>query len=345
MEEQKQFLDVSWATIFKISGTVIAFFVLSQIRDLLMWFVFAVIISLLFEPAIEFLRKLRVPRVVAVCSLYFVFFGVLSLIVYLTVPMFVSELKEFSALLPGYFERISPSLKWLGVTAFEDLDTAVKTLEKALNQMTASILNGLFVLFGGIFTTLFVLTLSVFIALEEKAVEKNLLLFAPAKYEGMVISIWRKCQKRISNWFLVRLFACAFVGLASYFAFLIFRIQYPFTLGLVAGALNFIPVVGPVVTGLLLFVTIGLNNLLKAVLLVVVFTLIQQIENNILTPLLSKKLINLSPVLVLMALVIGGTLWGFLGSVLATPLLGILFEFLKDFLKEKKEKEAAAAQP
>ena len=68
--------------------------------------------------------------------------------------------------------------------------------------------------------------------------------------------------------------------------------------------------------------------------------LIQQIEGNILTPLLTRKLIGLSPVVVLIALAIGGELWGMVGAILAIPIAGILFEFLRDFLKKRKEESA-----
>ena len=67
---------------------------------------------------------------------------------------------------------------------------------------------------------------------------------------------------------------------------------------------------------------------------------LQQVENSVLSPLLSKKFVGLPPTLVLIALAIGGELWGILGAILAIPLFGILFEFLRDFLKKKREEEA-----
>ncbi len=72
----------------------------------------------------------------------------------------------------------------------------------------------------------------------------------------------------------------------------------------------------------------------------IIFVLIQQIEGGILTPILSKKFIGIPPVLVLVALFVGGKLWGFLGALLAIPLAGILFEFLRDFLKKRKDAKA-----
>ena len=67
--------------------------------------------------------------------------------------------------------------------------------------------------------------------------------------------------------------------------------------------------------------------------------IIQAIEGSVITPALSKKIMGVSPVLVLIALVVGGSLWGLFGAFLAIPLLGIIFEFFKMFLEKKKEKK------
>ena len=77
----------------------------------------------------------------------------------------------------------------------------------------------------------------------------------------------------------------------------------------------------------------------KAVFVLIAFLLIQQIEGNILSPLLARKFVGLPPVLVLLSLAIGAQLLGLLGAILAIPIAGIIFEFLRDFLKKKKEEK------
>ena len=89
----------------------------------------------------------------------------------------------------------------------------------------------------------------------------------------------------------------------------------------------------------------ALDSWLKAALILAVFIIIQQIEGNILTPILTKKFIGLPPVLVLISLMIGGKLWGILGAILAIPLAGIVFEFTRDFLKKRKETEFPSPPP
>lgn len=336
---QEKVLDISLGTLLKLSLLIISFYILYQIKDILVWFLFAAIISIILNPLVNFLRKLKIPRVLAVSFIYVGILGILILLIYFTVPLFISEIQKFSQHLPEYFERISPALRGLGIKVFEDIESFVSILGGALEKITSNIFNILFLIFGGIFSAIFILSVAVFLSLEEKWLERSLMLFFPEKYEDYSLSLARRCQKRISNWFLTRVIACLFVGVLTYITLLIFKGPYPLSFGIISTILNFIPVVGPILMSLLLFVVIALDNLFKAVIVIVVFTLVQQVENNILTPFLSKRFVDLSPVLVLLSLAIGGVLWGFLGALLAVPLAGIISEFLKDYLKKKKQVE------
>lgn len=336
----ERILDISWSTIFKIALAIICFYLLFLLRHILIWFIFALIISILFNPLIEFLRRYRLPRPLVVVFVYLAVFGLISLSVYAVVPLFIREIQQFSQLLPQYFERISPPLQGLGIQAFESIESLIAALGKAVEGMADSIFGVLFAIFGGIFATLFVVTVAAFLSLEEKAAERALRVFVPRRYEAYSFELWKKCQGKVSGWFLSRILASLFVGGASYVALLLFNVQYPFSFGLLAGLLNFIPVVGPVISGILIFLVVCLDSILRAVFVLIVFILIQQVENNILTPLLSKRFIGIPPVLVLIALVAGGKLWGLLGAILAIPLAGILFEFLRDFLKKRKAERA-----
>lgn len=340
----EKILDISWGAIFKIAVTILIFYIIYQIQNVLIWLLFALIISILFDPIIGFLQKLKIPRILATLFVYISFFGIFILSVFLTIPFFISEIQEFPKILqilPQYFEKISPSLKGLEISAFKDFDSFVSTLNNILGKIIANAFNILFIIFGGIFATIFILTAAFFLSLEEKRMEKALILFSPKKYEDVVLTIWQRCQKRISGWFFTRIIACLFVGILSYISFLVFDTSYKFSLALLSAFFNFIPYIGPVITGILIFIIVAIENFSKAIFVLIAFVLIQQIENNILTPFLSKKIIGLSPILVLSSLTIGGTLFGFLGAILAVPLIGILFEFFKEFLEKRKKENAS----
>lgn len=338
MAEQNRILDISWGTIFKVAVAATIAYILYLIRDVLIWFIFAVILSILFNPAIDFLQKRKIPRAIGATLVYLGVFAVFSLLTYFIAAIFFNELQQFSQFFPQYFETASPFLKEIGLKAFENIESFTAAMSGILGQITSNLANVLFVVFGGLFSTIFVISMAFFLSLEQKPIESALGVFFPRDREGYVLQLWERCRKRVSGWFLTRILACIFVGVFSYIAFLIFGTKYPFTLAMMAGVLNFIPVLGPIATGALIFIIAALDSFLMATFVLTAFLLIQQVENNIVTPILSKKFIGLSPVLVLIALVIGGKLWGFIGAILSIPLFGIFYEFLKDFLKEKKEK-------
>ena len=303
----------------------------------MVWFIFAIIISVLFEPAIIFLQKLKIPRVLSVIFVYVAVFGVLGSLIYLSAPMFISEIQQFSQLFLQYFEKISPPLRELGIEAFESMESFTQALGTMLQKASSDILSAVSIFFGGIGSTIFIFTLALFISLEEKGVERGIGLLFPKKYEIYILSLWEKSQNKVSGWFGARVLTCLFVGVAFFVTLYLFNVRYAASLAFLAGILNFIPLIGPVIIGVLAFIFIALDSWLKAIFVLIAFILIQQVENNILSPILTKKFVGLPPILVILSLTIGGKLLGILGAVLAIPLAGILYEFLRDYLKKRRE--------
>jgi len=177
---------------------------------------------------------------------------------------------------------------------------------------------------------------------EEMGIEKMLLLVSPRKYESTIMGLWEKSQMKISRWFASRMVSSIFVGVLTFFAAYVLDVEYGVSFGLLGGVTNIVPIIGPFVAGGVIAGFLLVQGLwVKALLMLIIFILIQQIEGNILTPVLTKRFIGLPASLVLVSLMVGGKLWGILGAILTIPLIGLLYEFLRDFLKKKKEKEAA----
>lgn len=338
-QQNPRTLDISWGTIIKIAAGFLGIYIVYLVRDILIWIIFALIISILFNPAIKFLQRLKIPRALSVVFVYLTVFGFLAVSIFGIAPMFISEIQQFSQLFPQYFERIAPTLSNLGIEAFENMETFNKTMIQMLQKASSDILSALGLIFGGIGSTLFVLSIALFLSLEEKGIERVLALIAPKKYEAHTLSIWEKSQNKVSAWFGARILTCIFVGILFFIALLLFKTKYALTLAFLATILNFVPIIGPIITGVVAFAFIALESWSKGIFVLIVFILIQQVENNILTPALTKKFVGISPVLVLISLAIGGKLLGIVGAILAVPMAGIAFEFLGDFLKRKKEEK------
>ena len=340
MNEQKP-LEISWGTIFKVALAFFVFYLIYLVKDILVLSVFGLIISILFEIPIRFLER-KIPRTLAVVFLYVLAFAFISFLIYLPAAKLVKEIRSFINYFPVYFERIAPPLRDLGFTAFEDIESFVDMLEQTVQLMTANIFNVLFSIFGGVMVTIFVISIAIFISLEGGGMEKNLALLFPKKDEEFLTSLWQRCQKTVGLWFSVSILSCLFVGILSFITFSILKIDYPLSLSIIAGALNFVPVIGSIFAGIFIFIILAVDSLTTGFLGLILFTIIQQIDNSILTPLITKKLIKLSPVLVLISLTVGGKLFGFWGAVLTVPLVAVIVEFSRGFLERKRELEVPA---
>ena len=329
-------LDISWGAILKIAITAFVFYFLYLTRDILILIIFSLIISVLFNPAIDFLEKRKIPRILATMLIYLIIFGILGLLIYLIAPIFVSEIQQFTQLFPQYFEKVTPPLKGLGIMAFENFESFTEAIEGWLIRASSSIFNAISAIFGGIFSAITIFAIAIFLSLEEKGVEKIISLLFPKKYEAHILNLWDRCQKKVSGWFGARILSSLFVGLMVFVACKILTIQYATTFGLLAGISNIIPIIGPIIAGAIIVIFTMLDSLSKAIFILIIFIIIQQIEGNILSPILTKRFIGMPAVLVLIALMIGGKLWGIMGAILAIPLFGILFEFLKDILQKRR---------
>ncbi len=339
--EKEQTLDISWEAIIKVFIAIFIFYIIYLARQIALWFLFGLAISILLEPAINFLRKIHIPKIISILLVYLSIFGVLGLLIYITAPIFIFELKQLYLYMPDYFEKISPVLRQLGVDASRSFSDFTGFLINNLEQSSKGIMNALMAFFGGLSASAFILTIAFFLSLEDRGPEKFLALITPKKYEEQIISLFEKAQTKIAGWFGARLLACVFVGVASFIIFYIFGIKYAFLLALISGILNFIPYIGPWITTalLIIFILVSSGSWSAVLYVLIAVTVIQEIENKLLTPLLMKKIIDVPPVLVLIALLVGSQIFGFLGTIFAVPVFGIIYEFVKELLEKRKDED------
>lgn len=344
--DKEQVLGISWGAISKVFIAIFIFYIIYLAREIALWLFFAVSVSVLLDPGVNLLRKIHIPKIIAVIIVYLSIFGILGLLIYVTAPIFMSEMRQLLQYLPGYFEQISPVLRQFGVDTAQNFDSFTGALSDSLMQSSQSIIKAIMVFFGGVAATVSILTMAFFISLEDRAAERVLLLLCPARFEEQIKNIFERVQKKVAGWFGARLLACLFVGIASYIVFFIFGVKYAFILALLSGFLNFIPYIGPWITTVVLVVLIAVSSgsWLTVLYVLIAVTVVQEIENKILTPLLMKKMTEIPPVLVLVSLLLGAKLFGFLGMIFAVPLFGIIYEFTKEFLERRREVELEPQQ-
>ncbi|MCX6737980.1 MAG: AI-2E family transporter [Candidatus Parcubacteria bacterium] len=330
-------LDISWASILKIIFALGLLYFVFLIRDILIWFVFALVISILFNPAINFLRKFHIPRVLAAILVYLSIFVLLSCFIYTLAPLLFSELQHFTTNIPGYFEQASPYLSGLKIEALKNFQSFAEVIGKGLYSASNNIFSAIGMIFGGLASTIVIFSIAFFLSLEEEGLSKAVMLIFPPRYKSRISAIWQKSQKKVAAWFGVRIICCLFIGIVIGIACYSLNIKYAVLFGLLAGVFNMVVTIGPFLSGtaiaLFVLITMGMP---KAIIFIIIFFIAQGIENYVIMPLLTKRFMQLSPSLVLISLLIGARLWGLLGAILIIPLMGMIFEFAQGFLERRE---------
>lgn len=329
-------LDLTWRSLFKVAVALVLFYIVYLLRSVFVWVILGLIISTLVNPLIEMLEKRKIHRVGASIIVYFSILILIALVVYIIVPPMIAEIQFFSSGFANYFASIPGFLSNLGLGSFESIASISSGLNDSLVKISSNILNVFVSLFGSVLAGITVFVLALFMSIEEKEIIKGLRLVSPREFEEEVIKRWDRIKDQVVLWFGSRVLACLCVALMTFVLCVVLKIKFALFLAVLAGVLNIVPMVGPIISGIIL-ILFTLDSLPKFILAVVFSIIIQQIESNVLTPIFTKKMVGLPNVLVLLSILAGGILGGVVGAILAIPLAGILFEGLKDYFNKRKE--------
>lgn len=328
MEKPVYNLDLSWRTIARVVFTIALVFLLFVLRDLLISFLFALVLAVLLKSAIVFFYRHGLPYWASALLTYGLVFGVFAALLYLSIPLVFVEIKNLATVLPEYLEQVGPMFSALGLEIGVLGDWAQESL---LPRAPENVLQALGSVMGGLANTGFVLLMALFVSLERKGVEAVIAFLSPARYQKRVIKAWTRSRKQVTHWFGTRIISSLFVVAAYFLVYQLFGASAALVLALIAGAANFIPYVGSLMAALLGAGIVALQlNWVTALIVLIILFVIQAIEAYVLTPLLTRKATGLPPYLVLLALAIGGTLFGLVGAFLAIPMTAIVYRFVID---------------
>ncbi len=125
------------------------------------------------------------------------------------------------------------------------------------------------------------------------------------------------------------------IGAMTFFGLWALGVKYALLIAILAGILEILPVVGPLLAGIIAFLMIFPQSWVLAVYSIIIFLVIQQIENHILVPLVMKKVVGVSPVVVIFSLLAGAQIAGFVGAILAVPVAVVFQEIILDWERRK----------
>ena len=336
------------------SGTIVAAllivlgaYVLWLLRDLVLLIITAVVIASAIEPGVIFFRRYKLPRFVSALLMYVLVFGALFVLLYYFFPPIIADAAQFLSSVPQYLNtlNIPESVTGLshatglmnGTDQAQSLVETLSVLKNAFASTSGGVVQLFATFFGGIFSLVLVIVLSFYFALQETGVDDFLRLVMPARHEAYAVDLWKRSQKKIGLWMQGQILLSVIVGVLVYLGLLIIGVPYALLLAVFTAMAEIIPIFGSLMAGAAA-AAVGFSEggIALAAVIIGLYIVVNQFETNLIYPLIVKKVVGVPPLLVIVALIAGGVIAGFLGVLLSVPLAAVALEFLTDFDKRKR---------
>ncbi|MEO0459127.1 MAG: AI-2E family transporter [Cyanobacteria bacterium P01_A01_bin.114] len=324
-----------WLTLIIL---VICLYVSWQIRTILLLAFAAVVFAVVLNRAVSFVQRWVPARKVAVLLVLLgglIVFGTFGMLI---VPPFGRQLKELIELSPQMVYRLQ---LWLQNRIIENSDLPddfqlVESLYNQLNNFDLRLLvNRFFLVFSNTLSltvnVLLVLVVMLMMLLNPQPYRRLFKVIFPSSMRRTVDQVLDHCEGAIAGWFIGITFNMVVIAVMSMIGLWLLGVPLVLANGLLAGLLAFIPNIGPVVSVIPPVAIALLEAPWKAIAVIGLYILIQQLESNLLTPFVMKQQVNLLPAITLLAQVVFSLFFGFLGLLLALPLALTLQQWLNEF--------------
>lgn len=334
-------ISITTGTIVKAVVVLTVAWMLFVLRGIVLDVLTAIVIASAIEPGVVALRRRKVPRVLAVLLVYALLFGSFFVIFYFFLPSVLEDFATFVTSIPTYLDAFTRTGAFdayahiLNVPApsilnVKEIMTNIRDA-LGLGDVFGNAFTAAAQIFGGVFSFILIIVFSFYFAVIETGVDDFLRIIVPRGHQGYVLDLWRRSQRKIGLWMQGQLLLGAIVGILVYLGLTILGVKHALVLAVIAGVFEIIPVFGPILSAVpavvIAFVSGGVT---LGGLAIALYVIVQQFENHLIYPLVVTRVVGVPPLLVILALIVGGELAGFLGVILSVPIAATLQELAHD---------------
>jgi predicted PurR-regulated permease PerM len=297
----------------------------------------AIVISSGFEGIIDTIeRRLRVPRSLGVVLVFLIAILLVAVIFYAVLPFAIVELNTI-AITAGKSSATATG----GLGLLLSLRTS-QSASSVINKISTQIFSGSGALgifsgaLGSLGLIISVIASSFYLSLTRDGVERFIKIMAPVAYEPAALRIYERSRRKIGSWFRMQLILSLIMGAIVWGGLTLLGVQGAFLIGILAALFELVPFIGPIVAGAFAVVSALGTSPQLAIYTLIFFVIAQQFESNILVPIFNRRAVDLHPVIVITALLIGAEMAGFLGMVIAVPAAAVFQEVAEEWSVKKR---------
>ena len=292
-------------------------------------------------------------RGLSVIATYIIFVLVIVIIINCIFPVLRESVVELVSNIPGYYETLVNKYKELPEDSILKSDIIkdkmaelsnidVKQFLSINNEKIIEYVKNIINIFSGIFDVFVSIIVSVYILLQRTTIMKFLRRFARAVFKKNTYEAVNKYFTKANEVFFTfissQLLDAVIVGILTTVAMLIIKVKYAPLIGFTIGLFNMIPYIGAIVAvGIGILITFITGGLGKAIAMAIVVIILQQIDANIINPKIIGVSLEISPLLVIFAVTVGGAYFGILGMFLGVPIAVVIKTVLNDWIDNKNK--------
>lgn len=298
--------------------------------------VLAVLIALVLAPAVGFLVGVGLPRFLALLVVVMGVIVAFGLLGYIVVPLLLNQGGEFVARAPGVARRVQeyaqgvgqsyPVLGGDGGATSLDLTQAVQQVIQRAGELWRFTTRGA----GLLLQAVGAVVMALYMVSNPRPLLNGILALFPMNRRGRVEEILDLIRRRVSGWILGQLAAMALIFVLTWISLVILGVEFAFTFAVLTGVLEIVPFFGPLIAAVPPILVAFVDSPTKALLVVVVYVVIHQIEAHVVSPMVMARSVRLHPVVVILAVLAMGDLLGLAGIVLAVPTAAVVTVLLDE---------------
>ncbi|MEK7147168.1 MAG: AI-2E family transporter [Patescibacteria group bacterium] len=329
------FFEITWASLWRIFIFSIFAVILYLASDILLVLAAAIIFSSALDPFVSFLERKRVYRIIGTLAVFLVFFLILGLAIYVLAPIFIYEFSQMA----GSLNKITSELFGLGIpkNILSQINLSAETVFKFVAAQDASLFDFATGFIGNAVLVIIGVIITFYLTLQKNGVEDFLKAVLPQRFEEVAVDIYNRVKKKIGRWLQAQIFLSLMIGLMVSISLWFLGVKYSLALGFVAAILELFPFIGPIFAGTAAALTAFSDSPMLAVYTILTFIVIQQLESHLLIPTVMSRAVGLNPVIVIISMLIGSKLIGFLGLVLAVPAAVLAQEIIENWSRRKSQ--------
>jgi predicted PurR-regulated permease PerM len=312
------------------------------LRDIVLILLTAVVIASAIEPAIQFWVKRGINRILSVILMYLLVAGVFLSVLLIFLPPVLNDAANFLSSLPETLSTLNITevthglLPWGNVSDQISSAELLRNFSSTLADSTGGVFTTLSAFFGGLTSLVLIIVFSFYFSVQETGVDDFLRVVTPIKEQAYVLHLWKRSQGKIGKWMQGQVILGVIVGVLLYLGLTILGVPNALLLAVLAGLFELIPVFGQILAAIPALAIAFADGGVTALLLVLgLYLVVQQFEAHLIYPVVVKKIVGVPPLLVILALIVGAKLAGFLGILLSVPIAAAIQEFVSDVDREK----------